>query len=92
MQLGMIGLGRMGMNMALRLHRAGHEVIGCDPTPRAREETEKEGVNTVVTPADLAARLTDTPRIIWIMVPAGPITERGMDEAPALQGQDRRVR
>jgi len=84
LQIGMIGLGRMGMNMALRLHRAGHEVIGCDPTPHAREETEKEGVGTVVTPADLAARLTDTPRVFWIMVPAGPITEGVLQNVAAV--------
>jgi 6-phosphogluconate dehydrogenase len=41
-------------------------------------------VNTVVTPADLAARLTDTPRIIWIMVPAGPITEGVLQSVAAV--------
>ena len=83
MQLGMIGLGRMGSNMSVRLHRAGHEVIGCDPTPLAREATAKEGVAVIDTPAALAEKLTDSPRVFWVMVPSGPITEgvlRGVTE------------
>jgi 6-phosphogluconate dehydrogenase len=63
-KLGMVGLGRMGANMAERLRRHGHEVVGYD-----RDAT----VSQVVTLADLAAAL-DPPRVVWVMVPAGDAT------------------
>lgn len=67
MQVGMIGLGRMGANMAERLRRAGHEVIGLDPAVHGAE---------VTTLADLVAALDapDQPRVAWSMVPAGDAT------------------
>ncbi|MGH8868489.1 MAG: phosphogluconate dehydrogenase (NAD(+)-dependent, decarboxylating) [Actinomycetes bacterium] len=64
MQIGLIGLGRMGGNMADRLRTAGHEVVGYDHDPARRD---------VATPADLAARLRP-PRAVWVMVPSGPPT------------------
>ena len=70
MQLGMIGLGRMGANMAQRLQRGGHEVVGFDPSPDARGRVQGEGIATVVSLAELAGRL-EAPRALWIMVPAG---------------------
>jgi 6-phosphogluconate dehydrogenase len=65
MQIGMVGLGKMGGNMAERLRRDGHDVVGYDHVPEARQ---------VDSLADLVAAL-DAPRLVWSMVPAGPPTE-----------------
>ena len=73
MQLGMVGLGRMGGNMAKRLREAGHEVVGFDHNP---------DVSDVPNLADLVERL-DAPRAIWVMVPA-EVTEATIDELASL--------
>lgn len=65
MQLGLIGLGKMGFNMRERLREGGHEVIGYDPRPE---------VSDVPTLAALAESLA-APRVVWVMVPSGPITD-----------------
>ncbi|CAN5369142.1 decarboxylating 6-phosphogluconate dehydrogenase [soil metagenome] len=65
MQLGLVGLGKMGFNMRDRLREGGHEVIGYDPRPE---------VTDVPTLAALAAAL-EAPRVVWVMVPSGPITD-----------------
>ena len=65
MQLGLVGLGKMGFNMRERLREGGHEVIGYDPRPE---------VTDVPTLAALAEAL-DAPRTVWVMVPSGPITD-----------------
>jgi 6-phosphogluconate dehydrogenase len=73
-QLGLIGLGKMGGNMRDRLRAAGHEVIGYDPRP---EVTDVDSL------ASLAAALT-APRVVWVMVPSGKITRdtvKGLSEA-----------
>jgi 6-phosphogluconate dehydrogenase len=64
MQLGLVGLGKMGFNMRERLRKGGHEVIGFDPRPE---------VTDVPTLGALAEALS-TPRVVWVMVPSGPIT------------------
>ena len=64
MQLGLVGLGKMGFNMRQRLRDGGHEVVGYDPRPE---------VSDVATLAELAAALA-APRVVWVMVPSGPIT------------------
>jgi len=64
MQLGLIGLGKMGFNMRERLRKGGHEVIGFDPRPE---------VTDVPTLGALAEALS-APRVVWVMVPSGPIT------------------
>ena len=61
MQLGLVGLGKMGFNMRERLREGGHEVIGYDPRPE---------VTDVPTLAALAAALP-APRVVWVMVPSG---------------------
>ena len=66
MQIGMIGLGRMGGNMAERLRRAGHEVVGYDRDP---------GLSDVTSLDELVARLSP-PRAVWVMVPAGEPTRQ----------------
>jgi 6-phosphogluconate dehydrogenase len=65
MQLGLVGLGKMGFNMRERLREGGHEVIGFDPRPE---------VTDVPTLAALAEAL-DAPRVVWVMVPSGHITD-----------------
>ncbi|WP_099041299.1 phosphogluconate dehydrogenase (NAD(+)-dependent, decarboxylating) [Mycobacterium neglectum] len=65
MQLGLVGLGKMGFNMRERLREGGHEVVGYDPRPE---------VTDVPTLAALAEAL-DEPRVVWVMVPSGHITD-----------------
>jgi 6-phosphogluconate dehydrogenase len=74
MELGFVGLGRMGGNMVTRLVRDGHRVIGYDPAPAARQAIEAQGARSASSPAELVGALTP-PRRVWIMVPAGQPTE-----------------
>jgi 6-phosphogluconate dehydrogenase len=74
MQIAMIGLGRMGANMAQRLMRGGHEVVGFDPAEAARKLIEDKGAQSADTLQALVAKLK-TPRTVWLMVPAGAITD-----------------
>ena len=69
MQLGLVGLGRMGGNMRERLRAAGHEVVGFDHNPE---------VSDVATLAELVEKLA-APRVVWVMVPAG-VTDATIDE------------
>jgi 6-phosphogluconate dehydrogenase len=75
----MIGLGRMGGNMTLRLIRHGHEVVAFDPSEEARERTVAGGAIGAATIEELVAAL-EPPRVVWIMVPAGPVTENVVTE------------
>ena len=81
MQLAMIGLGRMGMNMVRRLLRGGHEVIVYNRTPQKTQEIAKEGALAAYSPDELVHRLTP-PRVVWMMLPAGPAVD---DHLHALQ-------
>jgi 6-phosphogluconate dehydrogenase len=87
MKIGMIGLGRMGANMAERLVRAGLEVVGYDPGVAALERAAQRGI----APADSIALLLEAlpaPRILWLMVPAGGVDETLDALAPLLQAGD----
>ena len=74
MKIGMIGLGRMGGNMARRLMRAGHEIVAFDRDPEAVAGLVKDGAVGVASLADLAGQLA-SPAIYWVMLPAGQITD-----------------
>jgi 6-phosphogluconate dehydrogenase len=75
MELGMIGLGRMGANMAERLQRGGHRVTGFDPNADARKRLEEKGAATATSLQELVSKLA-APRTLWLMVPAGEITDQ----------------
>jgi 6-phosphogluconate dehydrogenase len=87
MQLGMIGLGRMGANMVKRLLRSGHEVVAYANEPAAVKAASADGAKGVSTIADLVKGL-QTPRAIWLMVPAS-VVEGVIDElTPLLSAGD----
>jgi 6-phosphogluconate dehydrogenase len=79
MQLGMIGLGRMGANMARRLMRGGHQVVGYDRSADAVKQVAGEGAKGVDSIGALVASLAK-PRAVWVMVPAGAPTESTVEE------------
>ena len=83
MRIGMVGLGRMGGNMTIRLVRQGHEVVGFDPGPDARRRVVEEGAEEAGSLAELISSL-EPPRTVWLMVPAGDVTRRTLDELAGL--------
>lgn len=88
MKLGMIGLGRMGANMARRLAQHGHDIIGQDPSPEARQRAEADGIATVADLPALVAALA-VPRVVWLMVPAGTVVDETLDALlPLLSAGD----
>ena len=88
MKIGMVGLGRMGANMTVRLLRGGHEVVAHDVNPEAVEDASKEGARGASSLEDLVEQL-DAPRTVWVMVPAGSVTTQTIDSlASLLSGGD----
>ncbi|MBI2911020.1 MAG: NAD(P)-binding domain-containing protein, partial [Chloroflexi bacterium] len=88
MELGMIGLGRMGGGMARRLLRGGHRVLVTDRSPEPIQELEREGAVAAYSREQLVAKLIP-PRAIWIMLPAGEVTEQAIAElVPLLAAGD----
>jgi 6-phosphogluconate dehydrogenase len=78
MQLGMVGLGRMGANMTRRLMRGGHQLVVSDLSPAAVNQLIGEGAAGSSSPDDLVSKLS-APRAVWIMVPAGDPTEKTVE-------------
>ncbi len=74
MELGMVGLGRMGANMAERLVKGGHKVSGFDPNVDARKAAEANGIAPAASLEALVKALP-APRVLWLMVPAGKVTD-----------------
>ncbi|MDN5836481.1 MAG: NAD(P)-binding domain-containing protein, partial [Nitrosospira sp.] len=72
MQIGMIGLGRMGINMAARLLKAGNECVVYDPRAEAVRELQSQGAVGAASLEDLLSRLAK-PRAVWLMVPAAAV-------------------
>ncbi len=88
MQLGIVGLGRMGANIARRLMRRGHRCVVFDRSPAAREPLAAEGATAAEDLAGLVAAL-QPPRVVWVMLPAGEATETAIrDLAGLLQPGD----
>jgi 6-phosphogluconate dehydrogenase len=83
MEVGFVGLGRMGGNMVTRLVQGGHRVVAYDPSPGAAALAKANGAALVPSLADLPAALRP-PRTVWVMVPAGEPTESAID---ALAGR-----
>ena len=83
MRIGMIGLGRMGANMTLRLLRGDHEVVAYDVRPEAVEASAREGAIAASSLEELVNEL-QAPRAVWLMVPAGEITEATITELSGL--------
>jgi 6-phosphogluconate dehydrogenase len=87
MQLGMIGLGRMGANMVRRLLRGGHQCVAYDIHPEAAQALAKEGAVAATTLDDFVKKLTK-PRAIWLMVPAAIVDRTLQDLTPRLEAGD----
>jgi 6-phosphogluconate dehydrogenase len=87
MQLGMIGLGRMGANMVRRLRTGGHECVVFDQFPQAVEALTGEGARGAASLAELVKQL-ETPRTVWLMVPAAAVDATIADLAPLLGAGD----
>jgi len=79
MQIGVIGLGRMGGNISRRLMRAGHHCVVFDADAKPREALAKEGATAVPSLEEVVKALADRPRAVWVMLPAGRITEETVE-------------
>ena len=87
MHIGMIGLGKMGGNMAQRLLAGGHRVVGFDPDAGARKALEAKGGESADS-LEALVELLDAPRVVWMMVPAGKITDKTVDGLLPLLSRD----
>jgi 6-phosphogluconate dehydrogenase len=87
MQLGMVGLGRMGANMVRRLLRGGHQCVVFDMSPKAVQDLVQEKAVGATGLADLIKKL-DKPRAIWLMVPAGVVDQTIAELLPSLEAGD----
>jgi 6-phosphogluconate dehydrogenase len=88
MQLGMVGLGRMGAGIVRRLMADGHRCVGYDVSPDAIKAVEADGMTGSTSLEDFASKL-DKPRAVWVMVPAGEVTEKTIkDVAGVLEAGD----
>src|SRR6185437_7561475 len=83
MQLGMVGLGRMGGNIVRRLMKDGHQCVVYDKNPAPGRALAEEGAKAARDLADLVSRL-EKPRAVWVMLPAGAITEQTVSELATL--------
>lgn len=84
MEIGIVGLGKMGGNMAERLTKYGHRVVGSDPASEAQDRMRSIGAVGVGSLKDLVGKLEQSPKIVWSMVPAGKITDSVVNEAADL--------
>ena len=87
MQLGMVGLGRMGANMVRRLMEGGHECVVFDKNPEARDAIAREGAVAAESPQQMVEQLV-APRGIWMMVPAGVVGDTVSEFSPLLESGD----
>ena len=87
MQIGMIGLGRMGANMVRRLLKGGHQCVVFDRSPNAVKQLVEEKAMGATSLADLVKKL-DRPRAVWLMVPAAVVDKTIADLLPHLEEGD----
>jgi 6-phosphogluconate dehydrogenase len=87
MQLGMVGLGRMGANMVRRLLKGGHQCVVFDMSPKAVNELVQEKATGSSSQQDFVAKL-DKPRAIWLMVPAAVVDQTIDGLLPHLEPED----
>ena len=87
MQIGIVGLGRMGGNIARRLMKAGHQCVVFDANPAAREALAKDGAQAAGSLQAMVQALAP-PRAVWSMLPAGEITEATIQDLGALMAKD----
>ena len=87
MQLGMIGLGRMGFNMTERLMRGGHKLVVYDRSPEAIQSAQEKGATGAASLKEVVAKLS-APRAVWIMVPSGAPVDQTIDELLPLMSND----
>jgi 6-phosphogluconate dehydrogenase len=88
MQIGMIGLGKMGSNMSRRLMKAGHKCIVFDANAKPREALVKDGATAALSLEDAVKALREKPRAVWLMLPAGRITEQTVERLGGLLEPD----
>jgi 6-phosphogluconate dehydrogenase len=86
MQIGVIGLGRMGGNIARRLMRAGHQCVVFDADPKAAAALGEEGAVPAASLANMIDRIAPGPRVLWVMLPAGAITEQTVTALGGMLG------
>lgn len=84
MELAMIGLGKMGLNMATRLARGGHRVVGFARTAASVDEAVALGIEGAHSLEEAVGKLKQSPRVVWVMVPSGKTTTETIEKAAAL--------
>ena len=84
MELGIYGLGRMGGNMATRLVRGGHRVVASNRSRGPVDEAASLGAVPAYTMEEMVSKLEASPRIVWLMVPSGQVTDDAVDHAMSL--------
>ncbi|HEY4172871.1 MAG TPA: decarboxylating 6-phosphogluconate dehydrogenase [Rhodopila sp.] len=87
MQIGVVGLGRMGANISRRLMKAGHSSVVWDASQAAIDSLGKDGATTASGLQDLVGKLTGSPKAVWVMLPHGKITEDTIDTLTGLMAK-----
>src|SRR6202167_1195733 len=88
MQIGMIGLGKMGGNMSRRLMKAGHRCVVYARSAETRQALAKDGATAAASLADVVKMLGEKPRAVWLMLPAGKVTEEMVEQLSGLLARD----
>jgi len=88
MQIGVVGLGRMGGNIVRRLARAGHTSVVFDASADAMAALGSEGATVAGSLGDMVGEITSTPRAVWVMLPHGAATENAVNELAAAMAPD----
>ena len=89
MEIGLVGLGKMGLNLAQNMREHTHQVVAFDKSPSQMREAAEQGIIVAASLAELVSRLQGGKRIIWLMVPAGPPVDELLDGlVPLLSSHD----